>query len=45
MPGGVFFAALFFLALIFAGFSSLLSMVELGIRLLMDADGSAIRQP
>jgi len=37
MPGGVFFASLFFLALIFAGFSSLLSMVELGVRLLMDA--------
>jgi len=37
MPGGVFFASTFFLALIFAGFSSLLSMVELGVRLLMDA--------
>jgi len=37
MPGGVLFASIFFLALIFAGFSSLLSMVELGIRLLMDA--------
>lgn len=37
MPGGVFFASIFFLALIFAGFSSLLSMVELGVRLLMDA--------
>ncbi|MDO9508422.1 MAG: sodium-dependent transporter [Thermovirgaceae bacterium] len=36
MPGGVFFAITFFLALIFAGFSSLLSMVELGVRLLMD---------
>ncbi|MDD4023868.1 MAG: sodium-dependent transporter [Synergistales bacterium] len=37
MPGGVIFASIFFLALIFAGFSSLLSMVELGLRLLMDA--------
>ncbi len=37
MPGGVIFASIFFLALIFAGFSSLLSMVELGVRLLMDA--------
>lgn len=40
MPGGVFFASTFFLALIFAGFSSLLSMVELGVRLLMDAGWS-----
>ncbi len=37
MPGGVIFAAIFFLALIFAGFSSLLSMVEMALRLLMDA--------
>ena len=37
MPGGALFAGLFFLALIFAALSSLLSMVELGVRLFMDA--------
>lgn len=37
MPGGSFFASLFFLSLIFAGFSSLLAMVEMCTRLLMDA--------
>lgn len=37
MPAGTLFAGFFFLALIFAALSSLLSMVELGVRLLMDA--------
>ena len=36
MPGGAFFAALFFLALTFATLSSLISMVELATRNFMD---------
>lgn len=37
VPGGSFFLALFFLALSFAAFSSLISMIELDTRILMDA--------
>jgi NSS family neurotransmitter:Na+ symporter len=37
IPGGTFFLALFFLALSFAAFSSLISMLELDTRILMDA--------
>ncbi|MFQ6069493.1 MAG: sodium-dependent transporter [Candidatus Aminicenantales bacterium] len=37
IPGGTFFLALFFLALSFAAFSSLISMIELDTRILMDA--------
>jgi len=37
IPGGSFFLALFFLALSFAAFSSLISMMELDTRILMDA--------
>jgi NSS family neurotransmitter:Na+ symporter len=37
IPGGSFFLALFFLALSFAAFSSLISMLELDTRILMDA--------
>ena len=37
IPGGSFFLALFFLALSFAAFSSLISMIELDTRILMDA--------
>lgn len=36
MPGGAFFAPLFFLALLLAGWSSLLAMVELGARNVID---------
>lgn len=36
IPGGSFFLALFFLALSFAAFSSLISMLELDTRILMD---------
>ncbi|MGW8179544.1 MAG: sodium-dependent transporter [bacterium] len=36
MPGGTFFAAFFFLALTFAALSSLISMLELTTRVLMD---------
>ncbi|HSR51093.1 MAG TPA: sodium-dependent transporter [Acidobacteriota bacterium] len=36
MPGGHFFASIFFLALSFAALSSLISMVELATRILMD---------
>lgn len=36
MPGGAFFAPLFFLALLLAGFSSLIAMVELGSRNVID---------
>jgi len=36
MPGGGFFAAFFFLALTFAALSSLISMLELATRVLMD---------
>ncbi|HED09323.1 MAG TPA: sodium-dependent transporter [Caldithrix abyssi] len=36
MPGGVVFAAVFFLALFFAALSSLLAMLELATRLLID---------
>ncbi len=37
IPAGSFFLALFFLALSFAAFSSLISMLELDTRILMDA--------
>ncbi len=37
MPGGRFFMALFFLALVFAAWTSLISMIELATRMLMDA--------
>ncbi|MCX8128286.1 MAG: hypothetical protein N3C62_06105 [Synergistetes bacterium] len=37
MPGGSIVAAIFFLALIFAALSSLLSMLELATRVLIDA--------
>jgi len=37
IPGGSFFLSLFFLALSFAAFSSLISMLELDTRILMDA--------
>jgi NSS family neurotransmitter:Na+ symporter len=37
MPGGRFFMALFFLALIFAAWTSLISMIELATRVLVDA--------
>lgn len=37
VPAGSFFLALFFLALSFAAFSSLISMIELVTRILMDA--------
>jgi NSS family neurotransmitter:Na+ symporter len=36
LPGGHVFMALFFLALLFAAFTSLISMVELGTRVLLD---------
>ena len=36
IPGGRFFMALFFLALIFAAWTSLVSMIELAARVLMD---------
>jgi NSS family neurotransmitter:Na+ symporter len=36
IPGGRFFQALFFLALVFAAWTSLVSMIELAARLLMD---------
>jgi len=36
MPGGRFFMALFFLALVFAAWTSLVAMVELASRILMD---------
>ncbi|MCP5103844.1 MAG: sodium-dependent transporter [bacterium] len=36
MPGGKILAALFFLALFFAAFSSLISLLELPVRILMD---------
>ncbi len=37
MPGGRFFMAIFFLALIFAAWTSLISMIELATRVLVDA--------
>ncbi len=37
MPGGRFFMALFFLALVFAAWTSLISMIELAARMLQDA--------
>lgn len=37
LPGGQLFMSLFFLALFFAAFTSLVSMVELGTRVLLDA--------
>jgi len=37
IPGGTFFLALFFLALTFAAFSSLIAMLELVTRIFMDA--------
>ena len=36
LPGGAFFMTLFFFALFFAAFTSLVSMVELGTRVLLD---------
>lgn len=36
IPGGQFFMALFFLALVFAAWSSLVAMIELAARILMD---------
>jgi NSS family neurotransmitter:Na+ symporter len=36
MPGGRFFMSLFFLALVFAAWSSLISMIELATRVLVD---------
>lgn len=36
LPGGAIFMAFFFLALLFAAFTSLISMVELGTRVLLD---------
>lgn len=36
MPGGRFFQALFFLALVFAAWTSLVAMIELAARILMD---------
>jgi NSS family neurotransmitter:Na+ symporter len=45
IPGGRFFQALFFLALVFAAWTSLVSMIELASRILMDlgmARGRAI---
>ena len=36
MPGGRFFLSLFFLALSVAALSSLISLIELGVRILMD---------
>ena len=36
MPGGQFFMALFFLALVFAAWSSLVAMIELAVRILID---------
>lgn len=43
MPGGRFFMVLFFLALFFAAWSSLISMVELASRVLVDAGASRKR--
>jgi len=40
VPGGAIFAALFFLSLVLAGFSSLLAMVEMTIRFFLDAGWS-----
>lgn len=37
MPGGAIFAALFFLSLVFAGFTSLIAMFEMTLRFLLDA--------
>ena len=45
IPGGRFFMALFFLALVFAAWSSLVAMIELAVRVLIDlgmARGKAI---
>ena len=36
IPGGQFFMGLFFLALVFAAWSSLVAMIELSVRVLMD---------
>ncbi len=36
IPGGPFFMSLFFLALVVAAFSSLIAMLELGVRIFMD---------
>ena len=46
IPGGAFFLPLFFLALFFAALSSLIAMIELATRVLMDAGmmrGKAVR--
>lgn len=37
MPGGVIIAPIFFLAMVFAAFTSLIAMVEVGVRSFMDA--------
>jgi len=44
IPGGNAFMAFFFLALVFAAWSSLIAMIELATRVLMDA-GSALSMP
>ncbi len=36
IPGGQFFMTLFFLALVVAAFSSLIAMIEMGVRIFMD---------
>ncbi len=37
MPGGVFVAPIFFLAMVFAAFTSLIAMVEVGVRAFIDS--------
>ena len=43
VPGGVVFLPLFFLALFFAALSSLIAMIEMATRILMDAGMSRVR--
>ena len=43
IPGGQFFMVLFFAALVVAAFSSLIAMIELGVRIFMDAGMSRHR--
>jgi neurotransmitter:Na+ symporter, NSS family len=43
IPGGVFFLPVFFLALFFAALSSLIAMIELATRILMDAGWTRAR--
>jgi len=43
IPGGQFFMVLFFVALLVAAFSSLIAMIELGVRIFMDAGMSRHR--